>query len=270
MESKIKNQQHQSFLPLFPFSLFTIFRKVKSLLTIHHMTTLKSVLVSSLSCSFLQRLLFISQVLGEACIIFSFVSNSGVFYGYLLYVIYFNDLLCPLEILDLFFCKRRKRFHHVQGTKMCKRKRCEYHQEKCSPFKLSRSQNGWNLLVIKWKLIFFQISHSSPANSFSLGDCNLKHDYSCPRTKEKKFTVAVFRTRNEEKKVFCSLCVGMQICAAVELNHMVGKRESQPPFSRSTLPFLKFPLFQKSKMFPPFTGLSGKQKYRMTLLTDCI
>ena len=122
MESKIKNQQRQSFLPLFPFSLFTIYRKVKSLLIIHHMTTLKSVLVSSLSCSFLQRLLFIFQVLGEACIIFSLVSNSGVFYGYLLYVIYFNDLQCPLEILDLFFVSEGNDFIMYRELKCVKGK----------------------------------------------------------------------------------------------------------------------------------------------------
>ena len=100
MENNIKNQPRQSFLPLFSFSLFTIFRKIKSLLTIHQITTLKSVLVSSLSFGFSQRLLFIFifQAVGEACIKFSLVSNSGLFYGYL-YVIYFNSILCPLKNL---------------------------------------------------------------------------------------------------------------------------------------------------------------------------
>ena len=33
-----------------------------------------------------------------------------------------------------------------------------------------------------------------------------------------------------------------------------------PSFSGSIPPFIRFPPFQKSKMLPPFIGLSGKQK----------
>ena len=38
-----------------------------------------------------------------------------------------------------------------------------------------------------------------------------------------------------------------------------------PLFSRSTPPFMRFLPFQKLKMSPPFIGLSGKQKYWLTL-----
>ena len=43
--------------------------------------------------------------------------------------------------------------------------------------------------------------------------------------------------------------------------NIVGKGVHTPPF-------LRFPPFWKSKMSPPFIGLSGKQKYWKTLLTD--
>ena len=43
-------------------------------------------------------------------------------------------------------------------------------------------------------------------------------------------------------------------------NSIVGKGVHTPPPLQINPPFLRFPPFQKSKMSPPFIGLSGKQK----------
>ena len=69
-------------------------------------------------------------------------------------------------------------------------------------------------------------------------------------------------SKNDEKKekifkVF--ICLASVGPFQIYCSFIVGKG-GHTPFSRSTPPFLRFPPFLKSKMSPPFIGLSGKKK----------
>ena len=77
-------------------------------------------------------------------------------------------------------------------------------------------------------------------------------------------------SKNDEKKekifkVF--ICLASVGPFQIYCSFIVGKG-GHSPFSRSTPPFLRFPPFLKSKMSPPFIGLSGKQKHQITLVTN--